>query len=58
LLKGLPKSREPLPTLQVVSRNKIKSGETKELHMQRCIQVYEQTRHKTKFLWLECYEDY
>jgi hypothetical protein len=23
--------------------------------MQRCIQVYEQT-HKTKFLWLECYE--
>jgi hypothetical protein len=39
----------------VVSRNKIKSGETHEIHMQRCSLVYEQT-HKSKFIWLECYE--
>jgi hypothetical protein len=39
----------------VVARNKIKSGETSELHMKRCCTVFEMT-HKTKFMWLECYE--
>jgi hypothetical protein len=39
----------------VVARNKIKSGEDKDLHMARCVQVFEET-HKAKFPWMECFE--
>jgi hypothetical protein len=39
----------------VVARNKIKSGETKAQHMERCCLVFEQT-HKSKFIWMECFE--